>query len=604
MRLVRFEFTRAFAGCLLGAWLAAGAAADPIHAAPATDPEPNEIILYQDKDFSAETQRWSLTAEQAYLLVKELDDNASGIGALSVGANVGALLFTLPHFVSRDDRCGPRLGSDANPELWWRGLTTEPIPVRPAGQQGTVHQTELRNPRYRSLIVYRRDLGPPPGALILERRIYYNRSCPQLSHASYYNRVFVPADPEIGKKICFNLSTASQSPVAEADTPKLKRVSDLHLMAPRHLSPDYLSAPHAVEVSLFEKENCSGNAKSFASEEKVNSAFTLQDYGLFRRVRSASIVYGGGAMAGYSSGKPILVARAEPQPISETEAIAEAEPLTTAVGPEESPLPEDAGEATEAASETNAQNDGQAGTGATSPPAPETAEPTEAAGVEKQTDLQAEDEVSVAKAEAAAEASMVPPSEISSAEEPEPEPQAAPAFGISGSEAEAETETTSTAPKASAEPSATQPAPDPAAPIATDSSPSELAVNEEAKGSVSSEPSDLSAESLGTSSSDEAQPDSAAALPAEEQSETKPGSQLFRYPVVRSLRLNFCYRWGKECGEPAAAAFCKEEGYARAQRWKRDARIGALFPTLVLGDDRICEKFLCDGFEEILCSQE
>jgi len=574
MRLAHFRFSAAFAVSLAGAWLAA----IPVLAALSFDPRPNEIILYQDFEFTEEIGRWSLPQGQAYLLIKEIGDAASTVGALAVGANLGALLFTLPHFASKDDRCGPRVGSDPNPGLWWLGMTTEPVPAQPAIEKGSVYHTELRSPQYRSLIVYRRDLGPPPGALFLERRIYYNRSCAQLSHSSYYNRVFVPADPEVGKAVCFNLAAVSQSSIAGADTPKLKRVSDLYLLAPRHLSPDYWSVSHAFEVSLFDEENCAGSSKRFASEDKVNRAFTIQDYGLFGRVRSARIVYGGGAMAGYQAGEPVLAAAA-----MEFEQTTEPEPLTTAVGPDLDAKPEGAAiEETEPNGETKGADDRLVSTNAAASSPPDSAYPEPDTPLEEEPDRQAVEERSVEQAgDPAGTAGQAP------------------------TEDNAETIQMATDPPApkvqkSLQPRAAEPALE-AAPSAKASETNSLDVEID---SALTEPETRAPQEPGPASPDKDTPETVGALPGEEQAEPKSASELFRFPVIKSRRLNYCYRWGNECGEPAAAAFCKEEGYARARRWKRDAHIGALFPTIVLGDDRVCDKFLCDGFEEILCSQE
>ena len=80
------------------------------------------------------------------------------------------------------------------------------------------------------------------------------------------------------------------------------------------------------------------------------------------------------------------------------------------------------------------------------------------------------------------------------------------------------------------------------------------------------------------------------------------GSQTFQYPVHDIYRLNYCLNWGKDCGAPAAQAWCTTQGFRRASGFKIDENIGALFPTLVLGESRVCAKFVCDGFREITCA--
>ena len=68
-------------------------------------------------------------------------------------------------------------------------------------------------------------------------------------------------------------------------------------------------------------------------------------------------------------------------------------------------------------------------------------------------------------------------------------------------------------------------------------------------------------------------------------------------------RLNFCTVDEQGCGEPAANTWCEGRGFSRASRWTREDNIGALYPTVFIGNGTICDKFLCDGFEEITCTK-
>ncbi len=79
-------------------------------------------------------------------------------------------------------------------------------------------------------------------------------------------------------------------------------------------------------------------------------------------------------------------------------------------------------------------------------------------------------------------------------------------------------------------------------------------------------------------------------------------SQTFAYPVHQVYRLNYCLTSNGDCGAPAAQAWCKTQGFDTASAWKIDENIGSLFPTVVLGEDRICAQFICDGFQEITCA--
>jgi len=83
-----------------------------------------------------------------------------------------------------------------------------------------------------------------------------------------------------------------------------------------------------------------------------------------------------------------------------------------------------------------------------------------------------------------------------------------------------------------------------------------------------------------------------------------PQTETFQFPVHNGYRLNFCYLSAQDqCGQPTAETWCQEKGFARVASWSRDPHVGALFPTIIMGLDQICDEFLCDGFEEITCTQ-
>jgi len=83
-----------------------------------------------------------------------------------------------------------------------------------------------------------------------------------------------------------------------------------------------------------------------------------------------------------------------------------------------------------------------------------------------------------------------------------------------------------------------------------------------------------------------------------------PQRETFQFPVHNGYRLNFCYLPAQDqCGQPTAETWCREKGFAKVASWSRDPNVGALFPTIIMGLDQICDDFLCDGFEEITCTQ-
>jgi hypothetical protein len=80
------------------------------------------------------------------------------------------------------------------------------------------------------------------------------------------------------------------------------------------------------------------------------------------------------------------------------------------------------------------------------------------------------------------------------------------------------------------------------------------------------------------------------------------GGETFRYPTLEGYRLNYCFDDARaSCGAKAAHSWCEEKGFEKALGWREEKSIGGLFPTIVMGTDQICDRFLCDGFEEITC---
>lgn len=77
----------------------------------------------------------------------------------------------------------------------------------------------------------------------------------------------------------------------------------------------------------------------------------------------------------------------------------------------------------------------------------------------------------------------------------------------------------------------------------------------------------------------------------------------FSNPKIGQHRLDWCLTWGKQCGQPAARAWCRQRGYAKATRWRQAADIGLQRPTKVLRGGQICNQAFCDGFAQISCAK-
>lgn len=79
-------------------------------------------------------------------------------------------------------------------------------------------------------------------------------------------------------------------------------------------------------------------------------------------------------------------------------------------------------------------------------------------------------------------------------------------------------------------------------------------------------------------------------------------SPMVQLPDGRSYRLDWCLRWGTECGRAAADAYCKSIGHSRATEFEEKLDIGRETPTWVLGDKKVCDQDGCDGFKFITCA--
>lgn len=68
-------------------------------------------------------------------------------------------------------------------------------------------------------------------------------------------------------------------------------------------------------------------------------------------------------------------------------------------------------------------------------------------------------------------------------------------------------------------------------------------------------------------------------------------------PMFKNYRLDWCYAWGKQCGKPAADAFCQLNGHGGAKSYKKDSGVAA---TRVISNSQVCDGN-CDSFKEIVC---
>lgn len=75
----------------------------------------------------------------------------------------------------------------------------------------------------------------------------------------------------------------------------------------------------------------------------------------------------------------------------------------------------------------------------------------------------------------------------------------------------------------------------------------------------------------------------------------------FNAPMFQGNRLDWCQSWAKDCGKPAADAWCRTQGFEAASEFPVDANIGKSSPTKIISTGQICNKSFCDGFKKITC---
>jgi hypothetical protein len=85
------------------------------------------------------------------------------------------------------------------------------------------------------------------------------------------------------------------------------------------------------------------------------------------------------------------------------------------------------------------------------------------------------------------------------------------------------------------------------------------------------------------------------------QTMARPGEQTFKDPMVGSLPLDGCLYFARECGEPAASAWCASKGLGKATTFTGFRTVPQ---TQVLGDGAVCRAgpgTACGTFTSITC---
>ena len=530
----------------LGGAALAGASAEP------GSPGPSDVIGYATLDPGAPSMTWSLPENKPYLYVPYVGAELNGaIATIRIGRDVGAALFQQPYFASRDVSCAPTLGSDGRPDLKWLGSTARLEPGAAGMEPDAVAAPDPETGGYASLILFRKELGPPPGVLIMHRRRTMGSMCRNPAHKLFYNRVFVPAPAGPERLRCFDLTKELEVEDSNKLAFLFTNSDRIVLLRPSDLSGRYRGIRHRFTVTLFDGLDCRGGPLSFKSTIGKSDAIKLDDFGFRDRARSVRIVYESGPL------DPYLLPTSRPS----GSGVAAAAVNTSARGAVETtgaekPEPQGAPKMT-----TELISKPAPGTqAAEAPMAPAPGAPTEAGPAAKEPEP------------------APPPGPEAEAKTPEPEPAPAPRprhSEINWTKTARTTPVeTEPIPSKSVEPA--QPEPSPPKARAPEPAPPPNAVQQTM--------SKL-----------------APVLPPGERVPPSAASQTFPYPIYEIYRLNYCLNWNKDCGEPAARAWCKARRFRGASGFKIDENIGSLFPTVVLGENRVCAQSVCDGFQEITC---
>lgn len=549
--------------------------------------EARRVTLYSGEGFSGSAQSWDLPPGRPYLSVPYIGEalNQKVVSA-RIGRDVAVVFFERPHFSAKDNSCGPSLGGFQDSSLWWRGRTAVHLPDRPSQNGGPLQLPKLEYGAFASMIIYRRDIGPPPGALLLDRRPSYNRGCDSMIHTNNYNRLFVPIPDGPDRAACINVSASAASPGVGDKPPKFSRISELALMTPARLDPAYRGVVHRTKLKLFDQADCQGNSVAFPRLRGAKERFLLSDYQFRNKTRSVLVSYeSGAAEVAYTSPAPAPV-------VAETPALPETDPGTAqpaAPSVTASPLPLPAPVEVPAIASPQVLVPQIAPLAAAEPkttaeapnpalePAPEPAPlfPETSAAAAPAPDLQAGAASVPAPVQAPASAGQVGKYSL---QPPAPAPLPASELGPEVQDVTAQT------------------------PAPSQTLPAESTQQAQASPLVVL-PADPASAPEGVS-----QPATAVQLPSEAQAALTGNSipssgEAFRFPVHKDYRLNFCFSNREDCGAPAANAWCEAQGFSKALSWKKEANVGAIFPTVLIGTEDVCDKYLCDGFEEISCGR-
>ncbi len=80
--------------------------------------------------------------------------------------------------------------------------------------------------------------------------------------------------------------------------------------------------------------------------------------------------------------------------------------------------------------------------------------------------------------------------------------------------------------------------------------------------------------------------------------------ETFKKPKMNGVRINYCFKKGKGCGQKAADAFCDSEDYDDAADFVQSTPMGPTKPTRYIGTGAMCTDLTCYSFKSITCENQ
>jgi len=544
----------------------------------AGEPAPNQLIAFDGSEYLGAAKVFELSADQLYSFVPSLGDLSGRISSLKLGSQVGAMFFAEPLFQTTDKSCAPLLGSKEEPHLLWQGPSTDLVPLKRIND-APISMPAPQDNIYSSMIIYRRDMGPPPGVLMLQRLNTYSRGCANVLEQLNYRRAFIPAWDNGRTGYCQNL-VGPTTYAGERGTFRFNDSDQMVFMHPDGMDQAYQSVRHRVRATLYDFPDCQGNHTTFPFKAESIRKFNLADYGYKGRARSVKVEYVSGPASALSG---VAVASASPETVAAKapEASAPAKtavPQTAAVQPKTVPQAPQTFVAPEPAVTQEA------------PVINKSVEAPQSATVQKPVS-----QAPVAPAQT--QTFVAPETQVFTAPAPA-ETFQAPAYSSADSDLLAAGIT-------------------PAGDDALIPQPTQVTEGELERQAITSQSENPlftpsyqlfeaqpaeNVDSQPLSSGSSVEKGNLPTETAERFVSPSTGGTTYEFPVFDAYRLNYCLTPGTNCGEPAAREWCKKKGHETAVAWVRDNNIGSLFPTINMGSKEICSNYRCDGFKELTCS--